>query len=136
MIRRPPRSTRKESSAASDVYKRQHPHTHTRTHTWTHTHTHTQEHSDTKTEHISNTFTFYTLLKHYFFVYSPFVLFTSKYFISNLLFSFLGEKTLPNMPFLCITNHRANFYLCIAYYSFETTNYIQLVFQIKTNAII
>ena len=25
MIRRPPRSTRKESSAASDVYKRQHP---------------------------------------------------------------------------------------------------------------
>ena len=38
MIRRPPRSTRVSSSAASDVYKRQH----TQTHTHTHTHTHTR----------------------------------------------------------------------------------------------
>ena len=47
MIRRPPRSTLLSSSAASDVYKRQHSRTHTHSHTHTLTHAHTHIHSHT-----------------------------------------------------------------------------------------
>ena len=44
MIRRPPRSTLHRSSAASDVYKRQHTDKHSHTHTLTHANTHTYTH--------------------------------------------------------------------------------------------
>ena len=53
MIRRPPRYTLSRSSAASDVYKRQHTdtqthrRTHARTHACTHTHTFTHTHTHT-----------------------------------------------------------------------------------------
>ena len=58
MIRRPPRSTLSSSSAASDVYKRQHTHMHIHIHTHTYTYIHTHIHTHTYTHIHTHTHTY------------------------------------------------------------------------------